>query len=244
MVIHRDGEDKAYYVDRFGYTEVPEFLAPAQEAVRSGHEEAGRSDDTQVKTETEAPRDPSQETKQPDRPEEKLTYYVAECMEFPVMGEYHDGLSLIEALKLYQEMPDSQKGKGIGVTLRDGSEYAGDFALVAAGRVQEDVINGVEHYRLDPDIQAAIAEAKTYIPGSVPERGADDRTAEAKPEKAPERTAEPSRKEERTDSRKEKTPKKESVLAELKETQKKLQDKGKEKAKAPAARRKKGEQAL
>ena len=43
VVIHRDGEDKAYYVDRFGYTEVPEFLAPAQEAVRSGHEEAGRS---------------------------------------------------------------------------------------------------------------------------------------------------------------------------------------------------------
>ena len=35
-----------------------------------------------------------------------------------------------------------------------------------------------------------------------------------------------------------------AVLADLKETQKKLQDKGKEKAKAPAARRKKGEQAL
>ena len=244
VVIHRDGEDKAYYVDRFGYTEVPEFLAPAQEAVRSGHEEAGRSDDTQVKTETAAPRDPSQETKQPDRPEEKLTYYVAEYMEFPVMGEYHDGLSLIEALKLYQEMPDSQKGKGIGVTLRDGSEFAGEFALVAAGRVQEDVINGVEHYRLDPDIQAAIAEAKTYIPGSVPERGTDERTAEAKPEKVPERAAEPSRKEERSGSKKEISPKKESVLAELKETQKKLQNKGKEKAKASATRRKKGEQAL
>ena len=244
VVIHRDGEDKAYYVDRFGYTEVPEFLAPAQEAVRSGHEEAGRSDDTQVKMETAAPRDPFQETKQPERPEEKLTFYVAECMEFPVMGEYHDGLSLIEALKLYQEMPDAQSGKGIGVTLRDGSEFAGEFALVAAGRVQEDVINGVEHYRLDPDIQAAIAEAKTYIPGSVPERGTDERTAEAKPEKVPERAAEPSRKEERSGSKKEISPKKESVLAELKETQKKLQNKGKEKAKASATRRKKGEQAL
>ena len=31
VVVHRDGEDHAYYVDRFGYEEVPEFLAPAQE---------------------------------------------------------------------------------------------------------------------------------------------------------------------------------------------------------------------
>ena len=31
VVVHKDGEDHAYYVDRFGYEEVPEFLAPAQE---------------------------------------------------------------------------------------------------------------------------------------------------------------------------------------------------------------------
>ena len=128
--------------------------------------------------------------------------------------------------------------------IRHMEDDAGDFALVAAGRVQEDVINGVEHYQLDPDIQAAIAEAKTYIPGSVPERGTDDRIADAKPEKTPERAEEPSRKEDRSGSKKEKSPKKESVLVELKETQKKLQDKGKEKAKAPATRRKKGEQAI
>lgn len=250
VVIHRDGEDKAYYVDRFGYTEVPEFFMPAQEAERSSKMLLDRSDHFPANgsgSKRQSPQETQQsprETKQSQEPEEKLTFYVAECMEFPVMGEYHDGLSLIEALKLYQEMPDSQSGKGIGVTLRDGSEFAGDFALVAAGSVQEDVINSVEHYRFDPDIQAAITEAKTYIPGTVPERGGDDRTTEAKTEKVPEQAAEPSRKEERSGSKKEKSPKKESVLAELKDTQKKLQDKGKEKAKAPAARRKKGEQAL
>ena len=33
------------------------------------------------------------------------TYYVAECMEFPNLGEYHDNLSLEEAIRIYQEIP-------------------------------------------------------------------------------------------------------------------------------------------
>ena len=31
---------------------------------------------------------------------EELTYYVAECMEFPNLGEYHDNLSLKEAIRI------------------------------------------------------------------------------------------------------------------------------------------------
>ena len=31
VVMHRSGEDHAFYVDRFGYEEIPEFLAPVQE---------------------------------------------------------------------------------------------------------------------------------------------------------------------------------------------------------------------
>lgn len=181
VVIHKDGEDHAYYVDRFGYEEVPEFLAPVQTQEKSEQAEAVRESSIPEKAAQEPLKGTEAALKTPEKaakqPAGKLTFFVAECMEFPVMGEYHGDLSLIEALKLYREMPDGQMGgKGIGFILHDGSEFAGDFALVAGGRVQEDVINGVEHYRLNPDIQAAIAEAKTYVhpETGTPEHGRDD----------------------------------------------------------------------
>ncbi|MCU6698563.1 CHC2 zinc finger domain-containing protein, partial [Laedolimicola ammoniilytica] len=48
-----------------------------------------------------------------------LTYYVAECMEFPNLGEYHDNLSLEEAIRIYQEIPAERMNgiKGIGFEL-------------------------------------------------------------------------------------------------------------------------------
>lgn len=38
VVVHKDGEEHAYYVDRFGYEEVPEFLAPVQAQEIAAHE--------------------------------------------------------------------------------------------------------------------------------------------------------------------------------------------------------------
>ena len=43
------------------------------------------------------------ETAPIEQPTSNLTYYVAECMEFPNLGEYHDNLSLEEAVRIYQE---------------------------------------------------------------------------------------------------------------------------------------------
>ena len=222
VVVHQGGEEHAFYVDRFGYEEVPEFLSPA-----AGHEKAVQAEavKTGVETGRTAEQTPvSGQTAQ--QPAGKLTFFVAECMEFPVMGEYHGDLSLIEALKLYREMPDGQMGgKGIGFILRDGSEYAGDFALVAGGRVQEEVINGVEHYRLNPDIQAAIAEAKTYV---HPETGTHEHGKSAE-------KAQPSGR-------------KGSVLAKLGEKQKAVKASDKSQPEKPkksvTAKRGKGEQAI
>ena len=39
VVVHRDGEDHAFYVDRFGYEEVPEFLAPVKAQEKESREE-------------------------------------------------------------------------------------------------------------------------------------------------------------------------------------------------------------
>ena len=37
-----------------------------------------------------------------EQPEATISFYVAECMEFPVMGKYHNNLTLEEAIKIYE----------------------------------------------------------------------------------------------------------------------------------------------
>ncbi len=56
------------------------------------------------------------------QPEATITFYVAECMEFPVMGEYHNNLTLEEAIKIYESIPqiDCMEAKGLDLTCRTG----------------------------------------------------------------------------------------------------------------------------
>ena len=46
--------------------------------------------------------------------------------------------------------------KGIGFDLQDGSDYAGQFGLMTGGRVHEDDINHIAHYKENPLVQEAI----------------------------------------------------------------------------------------
>ena len=63
VVIHKDGEDHAYYVDRFGYEEVSEFLTPIQtqektvqvEAAETGSKQAEAEKTEAARTETDIP---------------------------------------------------------------------------------------------------------------------------------------------------------------------------------------------
>ncbi len=66
----------------------------------------------------------------------KSAFYVAECTEFHILGEYHEDLSLEEAAELYQTIPaDRMNGiKGIGFRLEDGSIYDGTYELMTAGK--------------------------------------------------------------------------------------------------------------
>ena len=95
-----------------------------------------------------------------------LTFYVAECMEFPVLGEYHEVDTLAEAVKLYEQIPaDRMNGiKGIGFNLDDGSDYAGAYPLMEGGKVESEMIDLVEHYKNSPLVQQAVAEIKQYYP--------------------------------------------------------------------------------
>lgn len=99
----------------------------------------------------------------------RLSFYVAECSEFPGLGELHENLSLEEAIHIYHEIPsDRMNGvKGIGFNLEDGSIYDGQMALMSGGVVHADVINAIDHYRNNPEIQQAMNTLKTLF--SVPE---------------------------------------------------------------------------
>jgi len=97
--------------------------------------------------------------------EATITFYVAECSEFPNMGEFHDGLTLEEAFRIYDQIPAGRMNgiKGIGFELHDGSEYSGQYPLMEAGRVDEELINMVQHYKDSPLVQQAILDCKRIL---------------------------------------------------------------------------------
>ena len=43
-----------------------------------------------------------------------LTFYAAECMEYPVLGEYHEASTLEDAMRLYEQIPSDRMNGGKG----------------------------------------------------------------------------------------------------------------------------------
>lgn len=109
-----------------------------------------------------------------------LTYYVAECMEFPNLGEYHDNLSLEEAVRIYQEIQAERMNgiKGIGFELKDGSDYEGPFPILTGQTIDLDTIQAIDYYRDNPLVQKAVKELATAMP-EMEVLGADANQQEA-----------------------------------------------------------------
>lgn len=99
------------------------------------------------------------------RPEPSITFFVAECMEYPVLGEYHDNLTLDEAFSLYQAIPDERRNgiKEIGFRLEDGSSYDGDYELMRGGVTSRDLIALVPHCQESPLVQKAIKDLNALL---------------------------------------------------------------------------------
>ena len=112
--------------------------------------------------------------------EESLCYYVAECMEFPNLGEYHDNLSLEEAVRIYQEIPAERMNgiKGIGFELKDGSDYEGPFPILTGQTIDLDTIQAIDYYRDNPLVQKAVKELAAAMP-EMEVLGADANQQEA-----------------------------------------------------------------
>ena len=120
------------------------------------------------------------ETAPIEQPTGNLTYYVAECMEFPNLGEYHDNLSLEEAVRIYQEIPAERMNgiKGIGFELKDGSDYEGPFPILTGQTIDLDTIQAIDYYRDNPLVQKAVKELAASMP-EMEMLGADANQQEA-----------------------------------------------------------------
>ena len=120
------------------------------------------------------------ETAPIEQPTGNLTYYVAECMEFPNLGEYHDNLSLEEAVRIYQGIPAERMNgiKGIGFELKDGSDYEGPFPILTGQTIDLDTIQAIDYYRDNPLVQKAVKELAAAMP-EMEVLGADANQQEA-----------------------------------------------------------------
>ena len=102
-------------------------------------------------------------------PAQTLSFYVAECMEFPMLGEYHDNLDFEEAVRIYESIPSSRINgiKGIGFVLHTENEPDQDltYELVSGRVIDVDMINHVPEFRDSPLVQQAVQDAIARFPG-------------------------------------------------------------------------------
>ena len=119
-----------------------------------------------------------------EQTEATITFYVAECMEFPVMGEYHENLTLEEALHIYETIPAERMNgiKGVGFELHDGSDYDGPYDLMRLGKVDREGVEMIQHYKESPLVQKAMDDVEKYFASKqeitkVEEKAVEDRSA-------------------------------------------------------------------
>ena len=144
VIVNRDGDMKAYYVDSFGFADLPDFVRQRQEML--GIES------------------PESHLKMGEK-SSCISFYVAECSEFPVLGEFHQDLTLEQAFELFDQIPGSRINgiKSIGFNLQDGSDYEGMFDLYVGRTLQKDIINSIPGYRDNKLVQKAISDAEKII---------------------------------------------------------------------------------
>ena len=114
-----------------------------------------------------------------------ITFYVAECTEFPVLGGYYERLeTLQEAMELYEKIPEGRRNglKGIGFRLEDGSIYDGNFDLMVMGEMQTEFINEIPQYRDSPLVQKAIADMEAILLGQRPEQEVSEAIEKEEPQ--------------------------------------------------------------
>lgn len=98
-------------------------------------------------------------------PEETLSFYVAECLEFTFAGEFHDHLTMEEALEAYDKIPSERMNadKCIGFCIEEDGGFVGMYELVVNDKVQRENINSINYFRDDKLVQQAIFDMEKLM---------------------------------------------------------------------------------
>lgn len=98
-------------------------------------------------------------------PEETLSFYVAECLEFTFAGEFHDHLTMGEALETYDKIPSERMNadKCIGFCIEENGGFVGMYELVVNDKVQRENINSINYFRDDKLVQQAISDMEKLM---------------------------------------------------------------------------------
>ena len=96
-----------------------------------------------------------------------ITFYVAECMEHPTYGEYHETADLKEAFEILDTIPPQRLNAvtGIGFILHDENLAVNEapYPLMQFDQVQTDAINHVSEFKESPLVQGAIKECEQIL---------------------------------------------------------------------------------
>ena len=96
-----------------------------------------------------------------------ISFYVAECMEFPTYGEYHEVDTLKEAFDKLDLIPPLRLNgnPGIGFIVHDeGSDISeAMYPLVQAGQIQYGALNLVDYYKRSPLVNGVVAECEQIL---------------------------------------------------------------------------------
>lgn len=144
IITNRGGDMQAYYVDRFGFAELPEFAAQREKILDIVPEIENVDYENNLTC---------------------ISFYAAECAEFPVMGEVHYDLTLPEALEAYEKIPSERMHglKCVGFDLKDGSDYEGMQSLMIEGKIQKEFLNSIPGFRENSYVQNAISRVEKYL---------------------------------------------------------------------------------
>ena len=144
IITNHGGEMQAYYVDRFGFAELPDFAAQREKILDIVPEIENVDYENDLTC---------------------ISFYAAECAEFPVMGEVHYDLTLPEALEAYEKIPSERMHglKCVGFDLKDGSDYEGMQSLMIEGKIQKEFLNSIPGFRENSYVQNAISRVEKYL---------------------------------------------------------------------------------
>ena len=149
IITNHGGDMQAYYVDRFGFAELPDFAAQREKILDIVPEIENVDYENDLTC---------------------ISFYAAECAEFPVMGEVHYDLTLPEALEAYEKIPSERMHglKCVGFDLKDGSDYEGMQSLMIEGKIQKEFLNSIPGFRDNSYVQNAISRVEKYLEERYP----------------------------------------------------------------------------